>query len=52
MHGVPVSMVPNASDPMTYNVNDVGDNHVDDDKDFNDDGKTAVKYGIKASLRR
>ena len=52
MHVVPVSMVPNASDPMTYNFNDVGDNHVDDDKDFNDDGETGVKYGIKASLRR
>ena len=47
---MPVSMVPNASEQMTGDVNDVGDNHVEDDKDFNDDGETAVKYGIKASL--
>ena len=45
-----VSMVSNASEQMTCDANDFGENHVDDDNDFDDDGETAVKYGIKASL--
>ena len=43
-------MVSNASEQMTCDANDFGENHVDDDNDFDDDGETAVKYGIKASL--
>ena len=41
---MPVRMVPNTSEQITGHVNNVGDNHVDDD------GEPAVKYGIKASL--